>query len=72
LITKMENELLHDKVGDIIHNFDGTPQNNMIGALNSLILEHWCGGETELEDKHEMILMNLKCNKMSQYEDFHK
>ena len=72
LIAKMENEMLKDEIGDIIHNSDGTPQNNMIGALTFMIIEHWCGFETELADKHEMILMNLKCHKMSQFEDFHR
>ena len=71
-VKKMENEILKYEGGDIIHNLDGSPQSNMIGALTSLILEHWCGGEIELENKHEMILMNLKCYKMSQYEDFHR
>ena len=37
-----------------------------------MILEHWCGSETEIADKNEVILMNLKCHKMSQYEDFHR
>ena len=37
-----------------------------------MILEHWCGSEEELDDKYEVILMNLKCNKMSQFEDFHR
>ena len=44
----------------------------MIGALTSFILEHWCGATVEIANKHEMILMNLKCRKMSQYEDFHR
>lgn len=65
LLDKMEKELLKDEAGDIIHNIDGTPQNNMIGALTSMILEHWCSSETEIANKHEIILMNLKCNKMS-------
>lgn len=68
----MENEILKDEAGDIIHNSDGAPQRNMIGALTSFILEHWCGGELELANKHEIILMNIKCNKMSHYEDFHR
>jgi hypothetical protein len=38
----------------------------MIGALTTLILEHWCGTEEELADKHELILMNIKCRKMSE------
>lgn len=61
----MQDELLKDEAGDIIHNPDGTTQNNMIGALTSMILEHWCGSKIEIADKHEVILMNLKCNKMS-------
>ena len=44
----------------------------MIGALTTAILEHWCGTESELVDKHELILMNMKCRKMSEYEEFHK
>jgi hypothetical protein len=44
----------------------------MIGSLTTLILEHWCGTKEELDDKHEMILMNVKCKKMSEYEEFHK
>ena len=68
----MENEILKDEGGDIIHNLDGSPQSNMIGALTSFILEDWCGGEIELANKHEIILMNIKCNKMSQCEDFHR
>jgi len=72
LMTKMENELLKDERGDIIHNDDGTPQSNMIGALTSMIQEHWCGSDTEIADNHEIILMNLKWNKLSQYEDFHR
>ena len=72
LVTIMENEILKEEGGDIIHNPDGSPQSNMIGALASFILQHWCGGELEHENKHEMILMNLKCYKMSQYEDIHR
>jgi hypothetical protein len=56
----------------VIHNPDGTVISNMIGALTSMILEHWCGSETEIADKNEVILMNLKCHKMSQYDDFHR
>jgi hypothetical protein len=44
----------------------------MIGAFTILIQEHWCGTEGELADKLEMILMNVKCRKMSKYEEFHK
>ena len=68
----MENEILKDEGEDIIRNLDGSPQSNMTRAFNSFILEHWCGGEVELENKHEMILMNLKCYKMSEYEYFHR
>lgn len=46
--------------------------NNMIGALTTLILEHWFGTETEISDKHETVLMNMKCRKMLEYEQFHK
>lgn len=72
LIAKMEEKCLKDAEGNIIHNSDGSVQSNMIRALTSMILEHWCGSEEELADKHEVILMNLKCSKMSQFEDFHK
>lgn len=37
-----------------------------------MILEHWCGSEIEITNKNEVILMNMKCHKMSQFEDFHK
>lgn len=72
LLDKMEKELLKDEAGDIIHNIDCTPQINMIGALTSMILEHWYDSGTKIADKHEIILMNLKCNNMSQYEYFHR
>ena len=71
-IKKMESEVLKDEQGDIVFNPDGTPQSNMIGALTSMILEHWCGSEIEIADKNEMILMNIKFHKLSQYEDFHR
>ena len=63
LITTMEVEVLKDENGDVIHNPDGSTIINMIGALTSMILEHWCGSETEIADKNEVILMNLKCQK---------
>jgi len=72
MIAKMEAETLRDEQGDIVYHINGTPQNNMIGALTTSILEHWCGTEEELADKHELILMNMKCRKMSEYEEFHK
>jgi hypothetical protein len=72
MITKMEAEVLRDEQGDVVYHLNGTPQNNMIGALTTLILKHWCGTEKELADKHKMILMNVKCRKMSEYEEFHK
>lgn len=59
-VIKMENEFLKDGGGDIIHNVDGDPQSNTIGALISFILEHWCGGEIEIANKNEMILMKIK------------
>jgi len=68
----MEEECLKDTEGNFIHIADGSVQRNMVGALTSMILEDWCGSEEELADKHEVILMNLKCNKMSQFEDFHR
>ena len=67
----MEEQLRKDEQGNIVHNSDGTIQNNVIGALTSMIVEHWCGSDVEIVDKHEIILMKLKCNKISQYEDFH-
>jgi hypothetical protein len=72
IITKMEAEILRDEKGDVVYHLNGTPQNNMIGALTTLIIEQWCGTKEELADKHEMILMNIKCRKMSKYEEFHK
>ena len=60
MIGKMEVETLKDEQGDIVYHSDGTPMNNMIGALTTLILEHWCGTETEIADKHEIVLMNMK------------
>lgn len=72
LIDKIEAEVVKDEEGDIFHKEDGDPQNNLIGALTSFILEHWCGTTVEIENKHELFLMNLKCRKMSQYEDFHR
>jgi hypothetical protein len=72
MIAKMEEKILRDEQGDVVYHIDGTPHNNMIGALTTTILEHWCGTEAELVDKHELILMNMKCSKMSEYEEFHK
>jgi hypothetical protein len=72
MIQKMESETLKDEQGDIVYHSDGTTMNNMIGALTTLILEHWCGTEKEISDKHETVLMNMKCRKMSEYEQFHK
>jgi hypothetical protein len=72
MIAKMEAEVLRDEQGDIVYHTDGSPHNNMIGALTTTILEHWCGTESELADKHELILMNMKCRKMCEYEEFHK
>ena len=51
---------------------DGTTMNNMVGALTTLIQEHFCGAEFAVTDKNELILMNLKCNNINQYEDFHR
>lgn len=69
LIKAMEAEVLKDEKGDIIHNPNGTVISNIIGALTLMILEHWCGSETEIANKHEVILMNLKCHKMSKFDD---
>jgi hypothetical protein len=41
----MEKEVLRDESGDVIYHENGLPQSNMIGALTTLILEHWCGTE---------------------------
>jgi hypothetical protein len=68
MLSKMESETLKDEQGDIVYHADGTPMSNMIGALTTLILEHWCGTEKEISDKHEIVLMNMKCRKMSEYE----
>lgn len=46
IIETMEEEVLKDEKGDVIHNSDGSVIINMIGALTSMILEHWCGSET--------------------------
>lgn len=72
LLAKMEEEVLKDEAGDIINNPYGSTMSKMIGSLTSMILEHWCGSEIEIADKNEVILMNLKCHNMSQYEDFHR
>ena len=61
MLDKLEKEVLRDEQGDIKFNLDGTAQNNMIGALTALIQEHFCGTDITLSDKHEMVLMNLKC-----------
>ena len=68
----MIEELVKDEVGDVVHKFEGKPHNNMIGALTSMILKHWCGLKTEILKKNAMVLMNLKCNKMSRHEYFHR
>ena len=43
LIERMEKEVVKDEQGDIMFNPDGTSQCNMIGALTTLIYEHFCG-----------------------------
>ena len=72
LLEKMEKEVLRDDARDIIFHEDGKPQSNMIGALTTMILEHWCGIEHEISDKHSLILMNSKCKSMANYDDFHR
>ena len=72
LVEKMENEVLRDDAGDIIFHEDEKPQSNMIRALTTMILEHWCGTEHEISDKHSLILMNSKCKSMANYDDFHR
>ena len=44
----------------------------MIGALATMILEHWCGTKNEISDKHALILMISKCKSMTHYDDFHR
>lgn len=55
LIKKMEEEVLKDEKGDVIHNPDGTTTGNMIGALTSMVLEHWCGSEAEIAEKMKLF-----------------
>jgi hypothetical protein len=43
LLDKMEKEVLKDESGYIIYHENGLLERNMIGALTTLILEHWCG-----------------------------
>ena len=43
MIAKMEAKVLKDDQEDVVYHLNGTPQSNMIGALTTLILEHWCG-----------------------------
>lgn len=71
LVEKMENEQVKDENGDIVFK-DGQAENNMIGALTTFILEHWCGTKQELSDKHAIILMGMRCKRMSNYDDFHR
>lgn len=66
----MAEEIVKDEAGDVVHDENGDPQNNMIIALTSFILEHCCGAKSYISYKHSLILMNFKCKKMSQYEDF--
>lgn len=40
------------KVEMLFYHENGQPQSNMIGALTTMILEHWCGTEKEIADKH--------------------
>lgn len=61
----MEKKILKDESGDAIYHENGLPQSNMIGTLTTLIIEHGCGIEQEIADKHASILMNMKCKKMS-------
>ena len=55
LFEKMAKETLKDDNGDIIFHEDGKTLSNMIGALTTMILEHWCGTENEISDKHALI-----------------
>lgn len=48
------------------------PQNNMMGALTSMIMEHWYGVENEVSNNDSIVLMNLKCKNTSQYQDFRR
>ena len=56
----MVEEFVKDEQGDNVLHEDGSAQRKMIGALTSMILEHWFGSETEILDKNSHILMNLK------------
>lgn len=68
----MEEEIWKDEAGDIVLKEYGTPHNNMIGALTTIILEHWFRTEKEIVEKHSIILMNMKWKKMLHYDDFHR
>lgn len=54
LIGKMEKETLEDENGNIIFIEDRFAQNNMIGALTTMILEHWWG----IEQKNSKQTLN--------------
>ena len=71
LISSMEAEVLKDENGDVKFHEDGTSMNNMIGALTTLIQQTFCGDDPNISDQNEMILMNLKCRNINQYEDLH-
>jgi len=55
----MAEEKFKDVVGDIVYNEDGNPQNNMIDALTSFILEHWCGAKTKIFVVESYLLFHL-------------
>lgn len=72
LIASMEAEVLKDENGDVRFHEDGKAMNNIIGALTALIQQTFCGDDPKISDQNEMILMNLKCRNINQYEDFHR
>lgn len=72
LLEKMEKETLEDENGNIIFIEDRFAQNNMIGALTTMILEHWWGIEQKIANKHSIIMMNMKYERMLHCDEFHK
>ena len=68
----MEAEVVKDENGDVEFHPDGRRINNMIGALTALIQQNFCGDEPNISDQKELILMNLKCRNINQFEYFHR
>jgi hypothetical protein len=71
-LRKWKKEQVKYENGDIVFKEDGPTKNNMNCALTTFILTHWCGTEQELPDKHVIILLGMKCKRMSNYDDFHR